>query len=104
MTATISLSQLKQRTGAILNQVVTQRQDVMIERYGQEYAIIMSVERYQSLVDAAQARVRERFLKAQQEVYQATSDIAASEIDALIAESIQESRQQRAGLTDANNS
>jgi prevent-host-death family protein len=104
MTTSIPLSQLKQRTGAILNQAVTQQQDVIIERYGQEYAVIMSVERYQSLVDAAEARVRERFLKAQQEVYQATSNIPAAEIDALIAQSIEESRQQRAGLDDESNS
>ncbi len=103
MTTSVPLSQLKQRTGAILNQAVTQQQDVIIERYGQEYAVIMSVERYQSLVDAAEARVRERFLKAQQEVYQATSDIPTDEIDALIAQSIQESRQQRAGLDDESN-
>lgn len=104
MTTTVPLSQLKQRTGAILNQAVTERQDVIIERYGQEYAVIMSVERYQSLVDAAEARVRERFLKAQQEVYEATADIPAAEIDALIAQSIQESRQQRAGLDDESHS
>ena len=104
MTTSVPLSQLKQRTGAILNQVVIQRQDVVIERYGQEYAVIMSIERYQNLVDAAQARVRERFLKAQQEVYQATADIATAEIDDLVAQSIQESRQQRAGLNNADDS
>jgi prevent-host-death family protein len=103
MTTSVPLSQLKQRTGAILNQAVTQQQDVIIERYGQEYAVIMSMERYQSLVDAAEARVRERFLKAQQEVYAATSDIPAAEIDTLIAQSIQESRQKRAGLDDESN-
>ena len=104
MTATIPISQLKQRTGAVLNQAVAKQQDVIIERYGQEYAVIVSMERYQALVDAAQARVRERFIKAQQEVYKATVDIAAAEIDALIEQTVHESRRQKAGLDDAGNS
>jgi prevent-host-death family protein len=101
MSETVPISQLKQRTGAVLNQAVAKQQDVIIERYGQDYAVIVSMERYQALVDAAQSRVRERFIKAQQEVYEATADMTAAEIDALIEQSIQESRRQRAGLDDS---
>jgi len=96
MPTTIPISQLKQRTGATLNQAVVKQQDVIIERYGREYAVILSVERYQQLVNAAQTRVRERFIKAQQEVYEATANVASAEIDALIEQSLQESRRNRA--------
>jgi len=70
---------------------------VIIERYGQEYAVVLSLERYRELVDAVRARVRERFLKAQQAVYKATADIPADEIESLVEGVIQESRRERAG-------
>ncbi len=101
MAAVVPVSELKQRTGKILNQAVVDRQDVIIERYGQAYAVILSVERYQELIEAAQARVRERFLAAQQAVYQATADIPADELDHLVSEAIQESRRERAGLDES---
>lgn len=94
---TIPISELKQRTGQILNQVVVARQDIIIERYGQEYAVILSRERYQELVDAAQARVKERFIAAQHEVYEATADIPPTEIDQIIHDAIFASRRERAG-------
>ena len=99
---TIPISEVKQRTGKILNKAVVNRQDVVIERYGQEYAIILSVERYRELVQAAQTRVRERFLAAQQAVYEATADIPTDEIDNIVAEALQESRRERAGLDESN--
>jgi PHD/YefM family antitoxin component YafN of YafNO toxin-antitoxin module len=99
----IPISQLKQRTGQVLHKVVVNNEDIMIEKYGEEYAVILSPQRYQALVDAAQARVRERFLRAQQEVYEATADLAASDIEELVKEALTESRQQRAG-SDASDS
>ena len=99
---TIPISELKQRTGKILNKAIVDRQDIVIERYGQEYAVILSVERYQELVEAAQTRVRERFLAAQQAVYEATADIPADEIDNLVADALQESRRERAGLDESD--
>ena len=99
---TIPISELKQRTGKILNKAIVDRQDIVIERYGQEYAVILSVERYQDLVEAAQTRVRERFLAAQQAVYEATADIPADEIDNLVADALQESRRERAGLDESD--
>lgn len=99
---TIPISELKQRTGKILNKAVVDRQDIVIERYGQEYVVILSVERYQELVEAAQTRVRERFLAAQQAVYEATADIPADEIDHLVAEALQESRRKRARLDESD--
>ncbi len=99
----IPISQLKQRTGQVLHQVVVNNEDTIIEKYGEEYAVILSPQRYQALVDAAQARVRERFLEAQQEVYEATADLSASEIEELVNNALTESRQQRAGI-DARHS
>ena len=97
MTTIIPISELKQRTGQVLSKAVVERQDLVIERYGQGYAVILSMERYQELVDAARARVRERFLEAQQAVYAATADIPADEIGSLVDRAIQESRRERAG-------
>ena len=81
MSLTVPISELKQRTGKILSKAVLERQDVIVERYGEEYAVIVSRERYQELIDAAQARIRERFRAAQEEVYAATADIPAAEVE-----------------------
>lgn len=102
MVTVVPVSELKQRTGKILSRVVVDRQDVIIERYGQEYAVILSVERYQELVEAAKARVRERLLAAQQAVYETTANIPTDELDDLVTEAIQESRRERAGLDESS--
>jgi prevent-host-death family protein len=103
MSTIVPISELKQRTGKILNKAVAERQDIIIERYGQEYAVIVSRERYQELIDAAQARVRERFLEAQQAVYEATADIPLEEIEELVNTAVADSRRERVGL-DAGSS
>jgi prevent-host-death family protein len=96
MTITVPISELKQRTGKILSRVVLERQVVIVERYGEEIAVIISRERYQELVDVAQARVRERFLEAQKEVYSATDEIPVDEIEELVESVTKESRRERA--------
>lgn len=96
MPFTVPISELKQRTGKILSKAVLERQDVIVERYGEEYAVILSRERYQELLDAAQARIRERFKAAQDEIYTATAGMPAAEVDELVESAIKESRQARA--------
>lgn len=96
MTITVPISELKQRTGKILSRAVLERQVVIVERYGEEIAVIISRERYQELVDVAQARVRERFLEAQKEVYSATDEIPVDEIEELVESVTKESRRERA--------
>ena len=96
MPLTVPISELKQRTGKILSIAVLERQDVIVERYGEEYAVILSRERYQELIDAAQARIRERFRAAQAEVYAATADIPAAEVEELVETVVIESRRARA--------
>jgi prevent-host-death family protein len=96
MSITVPISELKQRTGKILSRAVLERQDVIVERYGEEYAVIISRERYQELVDVARARVRERFLEAQNEVYTTTDDIPVDEIEELVKSVTTESRRERA--------
>ncbi len=98
MSITVPISELKQRTGQVLNKAVLDRQDVVIERYGQEYVVILSRERYQELVDAAQSRVRERFLQARLEVQAVTADLSEEEVAALVETAVMESRRARAGL------
>lgn len=90
MSLNVPISELKQRTGKILSKAVLERQDVIVERYGEEYAVILSRERYQELIDAAHARVRERFKAAQEEVYAATADIPAAEMDKLVESALAE--------------
>ncbi len=96
MTITVPISELKQRTGKILSRAVLERQVVIVERYGEEIAVIISRERYQELVDVAQARVRERFLEAQKEVYSATDEVPVDEIEELVESVTKESRRERA--------
>lgn len=96
MTTNVPISELKQRTGRVLGKAVIDREDIIVERYGKEYAVILSLDRYQELVDKAQARVRERFKAAQQDVYEATADISPEEVEQLVREAIQESRRDRA--------
>ena len=97
MSLTVPISELKQRTGKILSKAVLERQDVIVERYGEEYAVILSRERYQELIDAAQARIRDRFRAAQEEIHAATIDIPEDEIDELVESALTESRRDRAG-------
>jgi len=92
MATIVPISELKQRTGQVLNRAVVERQDVIIERYGQEYAVVLSLERYRELVDAARARVRARFIEAQRVVHGATADIPAEEIKDIVAEAVRASR------------
>ena len=96
MSITVPISELKQRTGRIVSKAVLERQDVIVERYGEEYAVILSRERYQELLDAAQARVRERFMAAQEEVYATTAEMTEAEIEELVESAVTESRQARA--------
>jgi prevent-host-death family protein len=100
MTTTVPISELKQRTGSVLSKAVVGREDVIIERYGQEYAVVISRERYQQLIDAARARVKERFLEAQKAVYDVTAEIPQEEIEEIVDETVRESRRQRAGLDE----
>lgn len=102
MTITVPISELKQKTGSILSKAVVDREDIIIEKYGQEYAVVISRERYQQLIDTAQARLKERFLQAQQAVYETTADIPEDEIRELVTETIRESRRQRAGLDEGS--
>jgi prevent-host-death family protein len=96
MTTTIPISELKQRTGQVLSQAVLKQEEIIVERYGQEYAVILSRDRYQELLDAAQSRVRERFLWAQQEVYAATNEMSEDEMAELVTTAVIQSRQHRA--------
>ncbi|MBI1882535.1 MAG: type II toxin-antitoxin system Phd/YefM family antitoxin [Chloroflexi bacterium] len=100
MLTVVPVSELKQRIGQVLHKAVVDRQDVIIERYGQEYAVILSRERYQELLDAAQARVREQFIAAQQAVYEATGDIPPDDVESLVTTAIEESRRERAGIDE----
>lgn len=100
MTITVPISELKQKTGSVLSKAVVGREDVIIEKYGQEYAVVISRERYQQLIDAARARVKERFLQAQKAVHEITAELSEDEIEELVAETVAESRRQRAGLDE----
>lgn len=96
MSLTVPISELKQRTGKILSKAVLERQDVIVERYGEEYAVILSRGRYQELIDAAQARIRERFKAAQDEVHAVTAELSAAEVEGLVESAVTESRWARA--------
>ena len=102
MPATIPISELKQRTGRILSQAVLAQEDIIIERYGEEYAVILSRERYQELLDTAQASVRERFLRAQQDVYAETEEMSEAEVERLVETAVTNSRRSRAGIDESH--
>lgn len=95
MTASIPISELKQRTGLIVSRAIERREDVVIEKYGRDYAVLLSVQRYQELLDAAQNRVRERLREAQEVVYAVTEEISFDEIDEIVQSAIETSRRER---------
>ncbi len=51
MTISVSVSELRQCTAEVLRKAVVDGQDVIVERYGKEYAVILSRERYQELCE-----------------------------------------------------
>lgn len=88
--------ELNAKTQQLINQVVQTKQDLVIEQQGQQYAVILSSVRYQTLITIAKAWAKERFINSLQDVHQTTANIPVEEIDDLIAEVIQESRRARA--------
>ncbi|NHZ72009.1 MAG: type II toxin-antitoxin system prevent-host-death family antitoxin [Aquificales bacterium] len=102
MPTAIPISELKQRTGRILSQAVLTQEDIIIERYGEEYAVILSRARYQELLDTAQASVRGRFLRAQQEVYAETEAMSEAEVERLVRTAVTQSRRSRAGIDESH--
>lgn len=96
MTVSIPISELKQRTARIVGRAVENREDVVIERYGRNYAVLLSAERYQDLLDAARDRVSERLHEAQESVYAATQGIPFDEIEEIVQSAVTASRNERA--------
>lgn len=94
-TVSVPISELEQRTGLIVSRAVENREDVVIEKYGRDYAVLLSTQRYQELLDAAKIQVRERLREAQEIVYAATEDIPFDEIDEIVHSAIQTSRRER---------
>ena len=95
MTTTTPIAEFEQQLNQALNRAVTNREDVVVERQGQEAAVILTIERYKELIKAEKDRARHRLREALDVVYEATSDIPAEEMDQMIQESIQASRQAR---------
>lgn len=95
MTTTTPIAEFEQQLNQALNRAVTNREDVVVERQGQEAAVILTIERYKELIEAEKDRARHRLREALDVVYEATSDIPAEEMDQMIRESIQASRQAR---------
>ncbi len=95
MTTMTPIAEIEQQLNQALNRAVTNREDVVVERQGQEAAVILTIERYKELIEAEKDRTRHRLREALDVVYEATSDIPAEEMDQMIQESIQASRQAR---------
>jgi len=89
------IAELEQQLNQVLNRAVTNREDVVVERQGREAAVILTIERYAELLEAEKDRTRRHLREALDVVYEATSDIPAEEMDQMIQESIQASRQAR---------
>lgn len=96
MTVVVPVLELEPKTQQVIDRAISDRQDVIIEQSGQQYAVILSSARYQNLVQIAKMWAKERLLNAVQDVHQATAEIPLDEIEDLIAEVIQESRRDRA--------
>ncbi|MBI3959600.1 MAG: type II toxin-antitoxin system Phd/YefM family antitoxin [Chloroflexi bacterium] len=95
MTVSVPISELKQHTGLIVSRAVENREDVVIEKYGRDYAVLLSAQRYRELLNAAKNRVRERLREAQEVVHTATKEIPFDEIDEIVHSTIQTSRRER---------
>ncbi len=95
MTVSIPISELKQRTGLVVSRAVEHREDIVIEKYGRDYAVLLSAQRYQDLIGAAKNRVRQRLRETQDVVYAATEKIPFDEIDEIVQGAIETSRRER---------
>ena len=95
MTTVIPIAEFEQQPNRALNRAVINREDVVVERQGRETAVIVSMRRYQELLEAEKERTRGRLKEALEDVYRVTSDIPAEEMEQMIQESIQASRQVR---------
>ncbi len=95
MTTMTPIAELEQQLNQALNRAVTNREDVVVERQGQEAAVILTIERYTELIEAEKDRARHRLREALDVVYEATSDIPAEEMDQMIGIDPKASRQAR---------
>lgn len=93
MTTMTPVAEIEQQLNQALNRAVANREDVVVEQQGREAAMILSIERYQELVEAEKERTRGRLKEALDDVYRATIDIPTEEMEQMIQESIQASRQ-----------
>lgn len=96
MTIVVTITELRQKTGLVLSRAVDDREDVIVKRHGQDYAVVVSRERYQQLIDATRAPIKERFLEAQKDVHEITAEISKDTIEEMVAKSVRESRRRRA--------
>jgi hypothetical protein len=78
--------------------------EVLLEQLSQLviYAAILSRSRYQELLDAARAGVRQRFLAAQREVYLVTASIPETEVAGIVATALRDSRRERVGVDESH--
>lgn len=93
MTTVTPIVELEQQLNQALNQAIVNREDVVVEQQGRKTAVILTMERYQELVEAEKERARGRLKEALDDVYRATIDIPGEEMEQMIQESIQASRQ-----------
>lgn len=95
MTTITPIAEFEQQLNQAVNRAVSNREDVVVEQQGRETAVILTIDRYKELIEAEKDRARRRLREALDVVYEATSDIPAEEMEQMIQESIQASRQAR---------
>ena len=102
MPITIPITELIQNTDSVLSMASNEGREIIIERSGREYVVILSMERYQELLEAAQAQTRKQFKEARHDVFEVTKDIPQEEIEYLVKGAIAESRRVGAGLDESH--
>lgn len=95
MTTVMTTTEFEQQPALAMTKATVDGQDVIVENDGQEAAVLVSITRYKELVEAQRDTIWARFQAAREEIFAATADIPPEEMEAMIEESIQASRQAR---------
>jgi hypothetical protein len=94
MPVKLNSSQVQQNFGRAMDRAMVE-DDVIVERYGTPRVAIVEYRRYQQLIEAERALLRNRLLQASAAVSARTAHLSEPEITELIEQAREEAHQER---------
>ena len=87
-------SQVQQEFGEIMDQSL-RGEDVVVERYGAPWVVVIKFQRYQQLLEAERELLRNRLQQASAEASARAAHLSEAEVDALIERARGEAYEER---------